>query len=154
MKSLSVTHKIPTGQLMDHATTYKTLFLEKPLPHNLAFFRTLTITVSHTLHTVSWLLGSAGLYWANSVFRVINIRWNDYFKVIDTPRTISSDRRHYLPSARSVSNTVLAGSTTISIKFSAFLPTLGQFIDHDVISTPAMTGKVTSICIKKANNFG
>lgn len=68
-----------------------------------------------------------------------------YFTVVELPRTLTSDRQGSLPSARVVSNAVLSGSTPTSATHSTFLTHFGQFIDHDVISTPSMRGNFGKI---------
>ncbi|XP_065941389.1 peroxidase-like protein [Magallana gigas] len=67
---------------------------------------------------------------------------NAYDNLIDAPRTRSVDNSP-LPSARTVSNRVFQwtfrGMTPVSAKYSTFLTNHGQFINHDVISTPTET---------------
>ena len=63
-----------------------------------------------------------------------------YFSVTELPRTLTYDGQWTLPSARVVSNAVFAGNTPFSSSHSTFLTHFGQFIDHDVISTPSMKG--------------
>eukprot|EP00105_Crassostrea_gigas_P025286 XP_011445822.1 PREDICTED: peroxidase-like protein [Crassostrea gigas] len=63
---------------------------------------------------------------------------NAYDNSIDLPRTKDSNGDP-LPSARMVSNLILSGSNPVSSTFTTFLTHFGQFIDHDVISTPSMT---------------
>lgn len=74
---------------------------------------------------------------------------------IELPRTLTSDRQGSLPSARVVSNTVLSGSTPTSATHSTFLTHFGQFIDHDVISTPSMRGNlgITNLQVFKFRPF-
>lgn len=77
------------------------------------------------------------------------------FTDIELPRTLTSDRQGSLPSARVVSNTVLSGSTPTSATHSTFLTHFGQFIDHDVISTPSMRGNlgITNLQVFKFRPF-
>lgn len=87
--------------------------------------------------------------------RILQNAYNDY---IELPRTLTSDRQGSLPSARVVSNTVLSGSTPTSATHSTFLTHFGQFIDHDVISTPSMRegsppGSINDCCSGVRNKF-
>nr|XP_022293504.1 peroxidase-like protein [Crassostrea virginica] len=83
---------------------------------------------------------------------------NAYRNFIDLPRTLSSNNRDPLPSARVVSNAVFAGATPTSPIHSIFLTHFGQFIDHDVISTPSMTegnppASITDCCAPNVNKY-
>lgn len=58
---------------------------------------------------------------------------------MQTPRIRTSNKQDLLPSARLVSNALFDGYTPTSAIHTTFLTHFGQFIDHDVISTPTMT---------------
>lgn len=77
----------------------------------------------------------------NSLFRTNRFTHWLSFPAIDLPRTKDSNGDP-LPSARMVSNLILSGSNPVSSTFTTFLTHFGQFIDHDVISTPSMTGRL------------
>ncbi|XP_065940288.1 peroxidase-like protein [Magallana gigas] len=82
---------------------------------------------------------------------------NAYDNLIDAPRTRSVDNSP-LPSARTVSNRVFQwtfrGMTPVSAKFSTFLTHHGQFIDHDVISTPSETLSTNQAITDCCNQVG
>ncbi|XP_022289630.2 peroxidase-like protein [Crassostrea virginica] len=67
--------------------------------------------------------------------RIVSNAYDDFTEL---PRTLTYDGQGTLPSARVVSNAVFAGTTPTSATHSTFLTHFGQFIDHDVISTPSM----------------
>lgn len=57
------------------------------------------------------------------------------------PRVKSIDG-HPLPSARRVSNVVHDSNNQVQVSahFTPYLTHFGQFLDHDITSTPVMTG--------------
>nr|XP_034316533.1 peroxidase-like protein isoform X2 [Crassostrea gigas] len=80
---------------------------------------------------------------------------NAYDNCINKSRTLTTNRRWLLPSARVVSNAVLSGPTPNSVRHSTFLTHFGQFIDHDIISTPSMkeNGDDINDCCTKVPKF-
>ncbi|XP_061178613.1 peroxidase-like protein [Saccostrea echinata] len=74
-----------------------------------------------------------------------------YENWIDTPRTRSRVGNMPLPSARTVSNNVFqfigGDMTPVSAAYSTYLTHHGQFIDHDVISTPSVELQENDCCL-------
>ena len=73
------------------------------------------------------------------------------------PRTKSMDGQP-LPSARRVSNVVHNSNNQVQVsaRFTPYLTHFGQFLDHDISSTPIMTGinvrKTTNIQFSQSSN--